>query len=88
MTDTTSGNTPGEHEDLPLTLADLERVRADLRDSIRHTEAMLARTEALLMATALLSHAKSLDLLAEEDRSARLHAMSPKRFEAPYGSTN
>jgi hypothetical protein len=77
-----------DDDDPPLTLADLERVRADLRDSIRQTEAMLARTEALLMASALLAHAKALDLLAEEDRALRLHGMIPARFEAPHGSTN
>jgi hypothetical protein len=49
--------------DLPLTLADLERVRADLQASIRHTEEMLQRTESLLIAAALLKNGVAIRLL-------------------------
>ena len=52
-----------ENEDLPLTMADLERVRTDLQASIRHTEEMLQRTEALLIAAALLKNGVAIRLL-------------------------
>lgn len=50
-------------DDLPLTMADLERVRFDLQASIRHTEEMLRRTESLLIAAALLKKGVAIRLL-------------------------
>jgi hypothetical protein len=71
------GKTPDEP---PLTMADLERVRADLRLSIRHTEELLARTETLLTAVALIAQGKSLsrklpDVLVVAPDTAGTHAL-------------
>jgi hypothetical protein len=53
--------------DLPLTMADLERVRSDLQASIRQTEEMLQRTESLLIAAALLKNGVAIRLLTLDD---------------------
>jgi hypothetical protein len=73
--------------DLPLTLADLERVRADLEDSVRHTESMLARTEALLLVTALLSRGRILDVMRIENTIGR-EGWTHRAAQPPGGSTN
>lgn len=77
-----------DHDKLPLTLADLERVRADLEDSMRHTEAMLERTEALLLAAALLSHGNTLDLMQAETRNGKTVGPTAWRMAPPRASTN
>ena len=77
-----------DHDNLPLTLADLERVRADLEDSVRHTEAMLERTEALLLAAALLSHGNTLDLMQAETRNGKAVGPTAWRLAPPRASTN
>jgi hypothetical protein len=54
------------HDDLPLTQADLERVRADLQGSIRHTEELLQRTQTLILAVALLKYGVAIELVDVE----------------------
>lgn len=76
------------NDDLPLTMADLDRVRADLQQSIRHTEEMLERTEVLLMAAALLSHGKALQLMQAEERSAQREPGFAPWLKASRASTN
>jgi hypothetical protein len=51
------------NEDIPLTLADLERLRIDLQKSMRHTEEMLERTQTLMLAAALLKYGVAIRLL-------------------------
>ncbi len=74
--------------DLPLTLADLERVRADLQDSVRHTEELLERTQMLLLAAALLKNGVAIRLLQVDGALACDPSCPTRPIDSSGVSTN
>jgi hypothetical protein len=81
-------NMSDKSDDLPLTMADLERVRSDLQASIRHTEEMLQRTESLLIAAALLKNGVAIRLLQFDGPFASHPPPPPSALDSARISTN